>query len=246
MAFLIFWWGLKEAKDSKKREFIFHKKDDSIVYFIDVEEDFCLNYAFPQELAAWIGQSLAEGDWKEKLKEISIESRVLHADEKKYLSEQGTEHSSGLAGYCSGEPKLLKDKWHMVSLSEYGDDIVIESYDWDGDPAIYYFQNICGMGIYSEVPMLLGKNNMGSPYFISWEGIHYMAVPVWDERGKELLGIEIHDYYTNTGNGVVTGIKTDGNGAWSIKSQEYLVVTPRFRTSEDLTMWPTVVTGDEQ
>lgn len=247
VALLSFWWGVKKAGDSKKREFSFHKKDDTIVYFIDVEDEPYLNYEFPQELAAWIGQSLLDGNWKEKLKEISIESRVLRADEKKYLSEQEeVESSIGLAVYCSDEPKLLKDKWHIVSLSEYGDDIVIESYDWDGAPAIYYFQNIFGSGMYSEVPMLLGEYNMGSPYFISWEGVHYMAVPVWDERGKELLGIEVHDFYTNLCNGVVTGIKTDGNGAWSIKSQDYLVVTPRFRISDDATLWPTVVTGDEQ
>lgn len=246
MAFLIFGWGLKEAKDSKKREFSFHKKDDTIVYFIDVEEDPYLNYEFPQELAAWIGQSLLDGNWKEKLQEISIESKVLCADEIKYLSKQGAEHLSGLAGYCNKEPKLLKDKWYMVSLSEYGDDIVIESYDSNGDPVIYYFENNYGSSMYSDVPMLLGENNIGSPYFISWEGIHYMAVPVWDERGRELLGIEVHDYYINTCIGIVTGIKVNDNGSWSIKSQEYFDVTPRFRISDDATLWPTVVTGEEQ
>ena len=239
---------LKKAMIPKERDISRHRVDDTILCLMDVDKDPCgRDYELPEGLTEWIAQSLEDGDWDKKLKEISVEYKVLNTSEKKeYFTEQQAEDYAGLAYYCiEKEPLLLKDKWYLVSLSEYGEDIVIESYDLGGDKCIYCFENLLGSNVYTEPPMwAIEERKIGSPYFISWDGINYMAVPVWKEGSDEILGIEVYDYYTTEFVGVITGIMVDENGDRRIKSQKYLFTTPR---SDDMGQtWALRVLSEEE
>ena len=222
---------LREVMNPKERNMLSHRIDDTILCLLDVDKDPCgVDYELPEGLTEWIAQSLEAGDWDKRLKEIAAEYKVLSTSEKKaYFTEQQAEDYAGLARYCiEEEPLLLKDKWYLVSLSEYGEDIVIESYDMGGDKCVYCFVNLLGSNVYTEPPMwAIEEREIGSPYFISWEGVNYMAVPVWKEGNDGILGIEVYDYHTTEFIGVITGIMVDESGNRRIKSQEYLFTTPR-------------------
>jgi hypothetical protein len=239
---------LKDVMEPKERNISRHRVDDTILCLMDVDKDpRGVDYELPEGLTEWIAQSLEAGDWDKRLKEIAAEYKVLSTSEKReYFTEQQAEDYAGLAYYCiEKEPLLLKDKWYLVSLSEYGEDIVIESYDLGGDKCVYCFINLLGSNVYTEPPMwAIEEREIGSPYFISWEGVNYMAVPVWKEGNEEILGIEVYDYHTTEFVGVITGIMVDENGDRRIKSQKYLFTTPR---SDDMgETWSLEVLSEEE
>ncbi len=239
---------LKDVMEPKERNISRHRVDDTILCLMDVDKDpRGVDYELPEGLTEWIAQSLEAGDWDKRLKEIAAEYKVLSTSEKReYFTEQQAEDYAGLAYYCiEKEPLLLKDKWYLVSLSEYGEDIVIESYDLGGDKCIYCFVNLLGSNVYTEPPMwAVEERKIGSPYFISWDGINYMAVPVWKEGSDEILGLEVYDYHTTEFVGMITGIMVDENRDRRIKSQKYLFTTPR---SDDMGQtWSLEVLSEEE
>lgn len=237
----------KVIRIPKERNISWWRTDGEIIWFWNVEDNPYMEYQFPEKLAQRIAASLEEGDWEEKLQEIEIESKVLsRAEKREYFTEQEAEDYGGLAYYCiEMEPLLLKDKWYLVSLSDFGDDIVIESYDMKGDKCIYYFENFLNSHVYTESPLWTGRNPIGSPYFIEWDEKKYMAVPVFKNEGGEILGIEIHDYNCKrSGYGVVTGIRVDEEGECIVKSQIYYNTSPSDGP-EGAHHWPTVLYEEE-
>lgn len=224
---LILFILLKKMIVPKERKIL---AQDTILCLLDVDKDPRGEvYELPEELIEWIAQSLESGNWDKKLKEISAEYITLTSKEKQQLFEyQNPQNVCGLYAYCEEEPLLLKDKWYIVSLSEYGEDLVIESYNGMGKKCVYFFHNFLSNNVYPEMAMYAAeKRETGSPYFISWDGINYMAVPVWREENNEILGMEVYDYYSTDFVGVITGIQVDENGERKVKSQEYLFTTSR-------------------
>ena len=204
-------------------------------------EDYGIDRLLPEELFEELAASLKEGSWEEKLEELSIEYQVLGEEEKKELV-RAAEGYNGLAEYCQGEPMYLEDPWYVADLSENGKDLVIDSYDMEGEPCIHYYENILNSQVYTEPPISMNGNRNGAPYFIKWEGTPYMAIPVWDEESEELTGIEV--YYGNRG-GVVTGIWINGKGEGGMKSQQYITTDPQY-PPENGEFYPTVLPGSEK
>ena len=100
---------------------------------------------------------------------------------------------------------------------------------------------------HSEPPMWAEEKRemeIGSPYFVRWDGINYMVVPVWREENDEILGIEIYDYYTSRFLGVITGIRVDDNGERKVRSQMYLFAPPSGGGPDET--WTLEVLSDEE
>lgn len=204
-------------------------------------EDYGIDHLLPEELFEELAISLKEGSWEEKLEKLSIGYQLLGEEEKKELV-RAAEGYYGLAEYCQDEPMYLEDPWYVVELSENGKDLVIDSYDKEGEPCIHYYENMLNSQVYTEPPISMNGNRNGAPYFIKWKETPYMAIPVWDEEGEELTGIEV--YYGNRG-GIVTGIWINGEGEGEMKSQEYIMTNPRY-SPENGEIYPTVLPGSER
>ena len=150
---------------------------------IEAESDYC----FPKPLFDELVTSLKEGWPEEKLQELSAEYRVLKEEEKRALV-RAAEGYSGVAELCAEDPMYLEDDWYIADLSENGNDLVIDSFDLQGDPCIYYFANDLGTQVYTEPPVFMGQNWKERLYFIKWEGVSYMAIPVQGQRKRGNCG----------------------------------------------------------
>ena len=248
VVFLSLFMLLKDKNIPKERN-ISTYNEGAMLCLLDVDKDSVHDgYELPEGLVEWIARSLENGDWDKRLKEISAEYKKISSLEKsQYFTEQEAEDYYGLAHYCLEiEPLLLKDIWYLVSLSEEGNDLVIESYDWEGEKCIYVFINFFGTRMqYTEPPMwAMEANPIGSPYFISWDEHNYMAVPVWKEESDKLLGIEVYDYDPYMRLGVITGIRVDDNGKRKVKSQEYLFTLPQGLNMGEV--WSLGVLSDDE
>lgn len=206
-----------------------------------IEED--SDYQFPKPLFDELVTSLKEGCPEEKLEELSDEYRVLKEEEKRALV-GAAEGYSGVAELCAEDPMYLEDDWYIVDLSEKGNDLVIDSYDLTGDPCIYYFANELGTQVYTEPPVFMGQSWKESLYFIKWEGVSYMAIPVRDKGNGEIVGIEVYDgsedIYPK-----VTGIWINNMGEGEMRSQEYFITAYQY-PPEGASRWPTVLPGSKK
>lgn len=206
---------------------------------IEAESDYC----FPKPLFDELVTSLKEGWPEEKLKELSAEYRVLKEEEKRALV-RAAEGYSGVAELCAEDPMYLEDDWYIADLSENGNDLVIDSFDLQGDPCIYYFANDLGTQVYTEPPVFMGQNWKERLYFIKWEGVSYMAIPVRDKGSGEIVGIEVYDGSEDT-YPKVTGIWINNMGEGEMRSQEY-VTTSYQHPPEGAGRWPTVLPGSKK
>ena len=206
---------------------------------IEAESDYC----FPKPLFDELVTSLKEGWPEEKLQELSAEYRVLKEEEKRALV-RAAEGYSGVAELCAEDPMYLEDDWYIADLSENGNDLVIDSFDLQGDPCIYYFANDLGTQVYTEPPVFMGQNWKERLYFIKWEGVSYMAIPVRDKGSGEIVGIEVYDGSEDT-YPKVTGIWINNMGEGEMRSQEY-VTTSYQHPPEGAERWPTVLPGSKK
>ena len=206
-----------------------------------IEED--SDYQFPKPLFDELVTSLKEGCPEEKLEELSDEYRVLKEEEKRALV-GAAEGYSGVAELCAEDPMYLEDDWYIVDLSENGNDLVIDSYDLTGDPCIYYFANELGTQVYTEPPVFMGQSWKENLYFIKWEGVSYMAIPIRDKGNGEIVGIEVYDgsedLYPK-----VTGIWINNMGEGEMRSQEYFITAYQY-PPEGASRWPTVLPGSKK
>ena len=206
-----------------------------------IEED--SDYQFPKPLFDELVTSLKEGCPEEKLEELSDEYRVLKEEEKRALV-GAAEGYSGVAELCAEDPMYLEDDWYIVDLSEKGNDLVIDSYDLTGDPCIYYFANELGTQVYTEPPVFMGQSWKENLYFIKWEGVSYMAIPIRDKGNGEIVGIEVYDgsedLYPK-----VTGIWINNMGEGEMRSQEYFITAYQY-PPEGASRWPTVLPGSKK
>ena len=206
---------------------------------IEAESDYC----FPKPLFDELVTSLKEGWPEEKLQELSAEYRVLKEEEKRALV-RAAEGYSGVSELCAEDPMYLEDDWYIADLSENGNDLVIDSFDLQGDPCIYYFANDLGKQVYTEPPVFMGQNWKERLYFIKWEGVSYMAIPVRDKGSGEIVGIEVYDGSEDT-YPKVTGIWINNMGEGEMRSQEY-VTTSYQHPPEGAERWPTVLPGSKK
>ena len=213
--------------------------DDSAEYWAEVEDS---GYQFPKSLFEEIVAFLKEGRWEEKLGELSIECKVLNEEEKRELISVA-EGYSGVSAYCEEDPMYLEDPWYLVDLSEKGKDLVIDSYDSDGEPCIYYFENLLNSQVYTEPPIFMNGSWKERPYFIKWEGSPYIAVPIRDKESEGIVGIEV--YYCREGLSTkVTGIWINHKGEGEMKSRECFITDPQY-PPEGWSSYPTVLPGSQ-
>lgn len=72
----------------KERNIPVQRIDNNILVFLDIDKNPYEDYELPEEFTEWIAQSLEDGDWDKKLKEISAEYKELNASEKRqYFTE---------------------------------------------------------------------------------------------------------------------------------------------------------------
>lgn len=206
-----------------------------------MEED--SGYQFPKPLFDELVTSLKEGCPEEKLEELSDEYRVLTEEEKRAFV-RAAEGYSGVAELCAEDPMYLKDDWYIADLSENGNDLVIDSYDLTGDPCIYYFANDLGTQVYTEPPVFMGQSWKERLYFIKWEGVSYMAIPVRDKGSGEIVGIEVYDGSKDI-SPKVTGIWINNMGEGEMRSQEYFITAYQY-PPEGASRWPTVLPGSKK
>ena len=216
-------------------------RGDGFAEYWAVDED--SEYQFPQSLFEEIVASLKEGRWEEKLGKLSIERKVLNEEEKRELISVA-EGYSGVSAYCEEDPMYLEDPWYVVDLSEKGKDLVIDSYDGNGEPYVYYFENLLNSQVYTEPAILMNGSWKESPYFIKWEGTPYIAVPIRDKESEGIVGIEVYDCREGLST-KVTGIWINHKGEGEMKSQECFITRPQY-PPEGWSSYPTVLPGSEK
>lgn len=137
-------------------------------------------------------EALEEEKLVESLQEIEVEYELLGEEEKKAFDLPENRQGEGLAWYYS---YVKDDNWYRVSLTEDGNDIIVEHVGIrDGCKVNYIFWNCEGKQTYREIPMRAGGQEGSRPYFIEWEGENYLAIPYWDREGETIIGVTVYKY----------------------------------------------------
>lgn len=234
--------------DGKKREFesenwdgkngetdqFFARMDSFSVYFSEVKGN-----SISGELAQYLVKALEGGTLVENLQEIEAEYELLREEEKQafYLDLPDNRLGDGIARYYS---EFEDDNWYRVSLTEAGDDIIVEHVEEDGCTVNYFFWNDERRNIYSQPPMRAGGQAGSQPYFIEWDGENYLAIPYWDRDGKTVIGVTVYKYW-HCDYGEVLAVGKNNDSSICIIPQVTSLGEKYWQFPFNATEWPIVV-----
>ena len=180
---------------------------DSLEYG-DIEEFGDVGY-WPAEMVSYLIEALRTDTLIERLLDIQADYEIVEEEERKILSKSKRDNELGITVYA---PQFAKDDvWYRLSLSEFGDDIVVCHEMAEGYVYNYYFMNVEAFGIYSEPAFTMGGQKRNHPYFITWDGTNYIVIPCWNRAEDRIIGMAVYDYYHYiNGSALSIGINSDG------------------------------------
>lgn len=234
------WKALDESlknPDTGETENQYCRADGEGVFFVRMDETL-IDKLFGEELAEYFIHALEEEKLLESLKKIEAAHELLSEEEKQAFDLPEEKKGAGLALYYE---EIENDDWYRVSLTEEGDDIIVEHVEEDGHIVNYFFFNIMGKHVYSDLPLWAGGQKGSHPYFISWGEENYLAIPYWDREGDNIIGVTIHKYLDNY-SACVLAIGKNSDSSISVTLQDYEIVPYNYRfLSLGATRWPVVV-----
>ena len=220
--------------DNGETNDFYARVDGTEVFFSEVESN-----PISEELTEYLVQALQEGELIESLKEIEAEYEVLGEEEKQVFDLDLPEEERGI-GLALYYPSIRTDNWYRVSLTDEGDDIIVEHVGEDGCTVNYFFWNIEGWHTYSDVPLRAGGQPESCPYFIEWDGENYLAIPYWDRGTKNIIGIVVYKFGNNYGGGVLAVGKNSDSSICVIPQTCGTVARLKY-LPYNATKWPIVV-----
>lgn len=187
------------------------------VCYVDAEAHESDITQWPQGLIEYIKEGLNENVLDEYLLAISAEYRKIEDREKDELihGELGIEYFAPLYDE--------DDIWYLVSLTEWGDDLVICRQLEEGYELTYIFLNYMNCG-YGEPPYTGGGQKNSTPYFIQWEGVNYIVFPYWNRAENRIVGAAVYLHTGGYGDAVTIGRNSDGT--FQVIYQEAWSMTP--------------------